>query len=264
MKVSNFEYDGVALSDFGFIICSFDSKGMQTLSGSKITFNTISVHNGEKRELIDIQYDDCIGTTFQICKNPCKNKNMEITLEEYRDIMSWLNRKQYNIFKFIDSKEYEEIYFEASFNINKIEADGKLIGLELEMFTSRPYALHEPKTIQIDNTLSNGTSIVCTNSDEEGYIYPSTKITINQTGDLTIHNAFENRTMFIGNCVNGEVITLNYPTIQSSLLTHKIQNDFNWNFLRLCSTFSNKKNILTISIPCTIEMTYSPIVKISL
>lgn len=264
MKVSDFEYDGFYLSDFGFIICSFDSKGMQTLSGSKITFNTLSIHNGEKQELVNSEYSDCLGATFQICKKPCNNDDNEITMEEFRDLMSWLNRKQYYKFKFIDNKEYEEIYFEASFNISKIESGGKLVGLELEMFTNRPYALHEPISILINNTSANGTKTIINQSDEEGYIYPSMKITINQTGDLTINNAFEKKTMLISNCTKGEIITINYPIIQSSLSAHKIQNDFNWNFFRLCSTFNSKKNNLTISIPCTIEMSYSPVVKISI
>ena len=264
MRVFDFEYDGLYLSDFGFLICSFDTKGIQTLSGSKITFNTVSINNGEKYELINSEYTDCLGATFQICKRTCDGSNSEITLDEFRDLSSWLNRKKYYKFRFIDNKEYEEIYFEASFNISKIESDGKLVGLELEMFTNRPYALHEPISILFNNTSTNGTKTIINDSDEEGYIYPSMKITVNQSGNLIIKNDFENRTMSVLNCIQGEIITINYPIIQSSLPTHKIQNDFNWNFFRLCSTLNDKKNNLTISIPCTIEMFYSPVVKISI
>ena len=52
MKSYDFEYDGLNLSDFGFMICSFDSKGVETISnGSTITFNTVSMFNGNKSEM---------------------------------------------------------------------------------------------------------------------------------------------------------------------------------------------------------------------
>ena len=101
-------------------------------------------------------------------------------------------------------------------------------------------------------------------SYEEGYIYPYTEITIVESGDLKIHNAIEDRNTFISNCVAGEIITMDYPVIQSSISSHNIQNDFNWNFFRVANTFNNSRNDLTISIPCTIKLKYSPIVKVGL
>ena len=108
-------------------------------------------------------------------------------------------------------------------------------------------------------------------SYEEGYIYPQMEITIDNIDDrpvnernLTIHNSIENREMYIANCTSGEVITFDYPVIQSSNSSHNIQNDFNWTFFRVANTYDNSRNDLTISIPCTIKLKYSPIVKVGL
>lgn len=263
MFIYDFEYDGLTLSDFNCVVCTFETKGLQTItSGSKISFNTTPIHNGAKFNLIKSEYTDCFETTFQICKNNCIEQNAEITFDEYRDLVSWLNRRGFHKFKILN-KDYPDAFFEASFNVSRIVIDNKTYGLELNLITNRPYALHEPITIEINNVSANGTKDIYDESDDDSYTYPDIKITIQETGNLNIHNSIEDRNMYIANCTAGEIITLKYPIIQSSLNSHQIQNDFNWNFLRLCNTYKERKNTLTISLPCKIEMSYSPVVKIS-
>lgn len=265
MKSYDFQYDGMCLSDMGYMICKFGSKGLDTMSnGSQITFNTVSTLQGAKRELTGYEYGDCLETTFQICKKPCDTDNMEIPFKEIRDLMSWLNRKGFHKLKFLDS-DYLDLYFEASFtNISRIEIDGRVYGLEVTVRTNRPFAIQEPRSVMIKNLVSNGEKYFFDISDEEGYIYPKTEIEIQESGDLSIYNALEDRTTYIKNCTAGEIITMDYPIIESSLSSHKIQNDFNWNFFRIANTFKNKRNDLKISLPCTIKLTYSPIVKMGL
>lgn len=264
MKASDFEFDNNSLSSFGFIICSFEGKGLKTVTnGSTITFNTVSTMKGEKHELTSSEYGECLTTTFQICKHPCITDNKEISFDELREIMKWLNRKGFHKFKLLDD-DYMDIFFEASFNVSKIEMSGKVYGLELEVFTNRPYALHEPISITIKNIQRNGTKNIYSQSDEEGYIYPEMEIIMDSDGDLEIYNSSENRTMRIANCKVGEVIKLNYPIIESSLSTHKINNDFNWKFFRIANSFKNRINELTISLPCTIKMKYTPVVKVGI
>ena len=67
---------------------------------------------------------------------------------------------------------------------------------------------------------------------------------------------------FAAKISSGEIITIDYPIITSSISEHKIQNDFNWKYFRIVNTFKTGRNNLSISIPCKIEMTYSPIVKL--
>lgn len=264
MKAYDFEYAGIRLSDRGFIICSFGEKGLETISdGSQISFNTVPTLGGAKHELTSTAYEDCLETTIQICKTPCNNNVMELSDTEYRQLKKWLSRKRFLKFKIL-SESYIDLYFEAMFNISRIEIDGRLYGLELEVKTNRPYALKDLQIINIKNSVQNGKHSINDTSHEEGYIYPHTEIIITQSGNLNIHNAIEDRDTYIANCVAGEIITMDYPVIQSSDSSHNIQNDFNWNFFRVANTFENSRNDLTISLPCSIKVEYSPIVKVGL
>lgn len=311
MKAFDFEFNGKHLSDFGFIICNFGDKGLDTVSnGATITFNTIPTLNGAHHKLNSTTYEDCLETTIQICRNSCDGGNMEISPAAFRELTRWLCRKQFHKFKPL-SEEYIDLYYESIINISRIELDEKLVGLELEITCNRPFALKEPKIINVvcaqgkevygwekyqnspeviklgyvtskdenaypaDGLHTDGYQYVSVGkvykasindtSHEEGFIYPYTEITVNENGDLKIHNALENRETFIANCVAGEVITMDYPIIQSSISSHKnIQNDFNWTFFRVANTFDNSRNDLTVSLPCTMKIKYSPIVKVGL
>ena len=311
MKAYDFEYDRRTLSSFGCIVCNFGDKGLDTISnGAEITFNTTPTFNGASHNLMSTAYEDCLETTIQICKNPCSGNITEITPIEFRELTRWLGRKRFLKFKPL-SDEYIDLYFEASFNISRIEVDGRLVGLELAAITNRPFAIKEPRTINIvcskgqevygwekhnysseDNVEKLGyvtsknekaypsgvhtdgyqyvsvgnvyKGYINDTSHEEGFIYPRTEIVVNKDGDLKIHNAIENRETCIANCKAGEVITMDYPVIQSSDSSHNIQNDFNWTFFRVANTYDNARNELTISLPCIIKIKYSPIVKVGL
>lgn len=246
------------------ILCRFDSGGLDTISdGSEITFNSISVHNGAKSELVSTVYENNLQTTLQICKHSCTGGIQEITATEHRELTRWLSRKRFLKFKILDEDNID-LYHEAIINVSKIELDGKIYGLELAVQTNRPFALKEPRTIIIKNTEENGKHSINDTSYEEGFIYPHTEITIAEDGDFKIYNAIEDRWTNILNVVADEVIILDYPIIQSSVSSHNIQNDFNWNFFRIANTYENSRNDLTISLPCTIKIEYSPIVKTGL
>lgn len=149
MKAYDFEYDGIKLSEKGFMICSFDSKGVETISnGSVISFNMVPTLNGFKHNLMSAVYEDCLETTIQICKYSCSEGIKEISSVEFREMTRWLSRKKFLKFKILD-EDYIDLYFEATFNISRIEIDGRLYGLELEVMTNRPFALKEPRTINI-------------------------------------------------------------------------------------------------------------------
>lgn len=265
MKAMDFEYDGLRLSDFGYMLCNFDGGGMDTIEmGSTISFNTIPTLGGVKHELTSAAYEDCLTATLQICKNQCDgNQDLEMSVDDIRNLMRWLNRKNFHKFKLIDT-DYASIYFEASFNVSKIEMDGKVYGLELEMTTNMPFAMQEPVIIKINNDKPGVVRKFSSNSDEDGFIYANMKIEIKQDGDLIIDGITENRTTVIKNCKDGEVITIDYPIIKSSLDSHKIQNDFNWVFFRVNTTFKDMDNEFAASLPCVITIIYSPIAKVGI
>lgn len=265
MKAKDFEFDGRTLSSFGLIIVNFGgSKGLETIEGSEITFDTTSSFNGSINRLISSKYESYLETSIQIAKYSCSTDIQEISPIEFREISSWLNRKKFLKFKILDENHIDIYYMASVANISRIELDGHLMGLELHIVTNSPHAFKEPKTFIIKNSIENGKHSINDISYEEGHIYPFTEITINQDGDLNIYNAIEDRSTIIKNCVSGEVITMDYPVITSSLSSHDIQNDFNYNFFRIANTYDNSRNDLTISIPCSIKIEYSPIVKVGL
>ena len=264
MRITDFSYgeNSKKLSDFGFVVCRFDSKGIDTVSnGAVVSFNSVPVNNGAKHEMISSTYDDCLECTIQICKNPCISDDMEIDQTTYRELTKWLCRRKFLKFKPI-SDEYLDLYHEAIINVSRVELDGKFVGLELKIRTNRPFSLIEPKIIDINNIEQDGKHFIDDTSHEEGYIYPHVEITVNADGNLNIHNAIEDRNTYIANCKSGEVITMDYPVISSSDSSHNIQNDFNWNFFRVANAFEKNRNDLTISIPCSIKVEYSPVVKV--
>ena len=264
MKAIDFIFAGHTLSSFDMIICEFDSIGIKTTNGVQVSFNTVPVLNGVKSRLISSQYEENLETTISICRNPCNGRDIEIDPITFRELTKWLCRKTFHKLKFLGDEGYIDLYYEVKIDVNKIELGGKLIGLELNIQTNSPFPRKEPRTIIIKNITQNGKHSINDTSYEEGYIYPNMEITMESDGDLDIYNAIEDRHTVIKNCVQGETITMNYPIIQSTALSHNIQNDFNWNFFRIANTFENSRNDLTISIPCTIKVKYSPIVKIGL
>lgn len=264
MKANDFEFDNKRLSDFGCIVVSFGDKGLETVDGAEITFNTIASLGGSKHSLVSTQYESCLETTIQIAKHSCSAGILEISSTEFREISSWLNRRKFLKFKILDEDHIDLYYMASVTSIGRIELDGRLMGLELNIITNSPHAFKEKRIIKINNTEVNGKHSVNDTSYEEGYIYPLTEITISQDGNLNIYNAIEDRETIIKNCVQGETITMNYPVISSSISSHNIQNDFNWNFFRVANTYENSRNDLTISLPCSIKIEYSPIVKVGL
>lgn len=264
MKAYDFEYDGYKLSDFGFMLCNIGRSGVNTISnGSQITFNKVSTRGGSKYHRISSTYDDCLESTFYICKKPCETNDYKITISESREIMKWLNRKDFHKFKILN-EEYSGIYFNASFNVNKIEYYDEFIGFELEMQTDRPYGLFDEKTFSFNGDESDWKCELTDVSDEEGYVYPEIEITIGQNGNLSVNNSLDSKEMYIGNCMQGEVIVMKYPVVSTSNSEHKLQDDFNWEFVKVMNDYKNKVNVYTVSLPCTIKIVYSPIAKVSI
>ena len=233
---TDFEFNGKNLSDFGFVTCNFGSKGLETIGGVKTTFNTVPVQNGVNNLLTSVQYDECLTTQIQICKNPCHSNDMEISPTLFRELSRWLCRQQFLKFKLL-SEEHIDTYHEVVIQLDKIELDGKLVGLELNVTSNRPFSLKEPVYFTIKNTVQNGKHSIYDVSHEEGYIYPYMEVTVLEDGNLSIYNEIENRETVVKNCVAGEVITMDYPMISSNDLMHKIQDDFNWEFFRIANTY---------------------------
>lgn len=267
MYATDFEYDGRLLSSFGFMICEFGGDGsLNTVdTGFNITFNKVKRNNGRKNGLASTSFEECAQTTFCICKNPQECDDVEIANDEYRDLARWLNRHEFLRFRIISEVEGLDrtlCYFNASFNIRKMYVADRLYGLELTAETDAPYGYGIP--VKREMTLpANGMMIVSDMSDDIGFIRPDVTIVCGASGTLAITNLTHPCTMQIKNCVQGETINVYGGTqiITTSLSSHKIWNDFNYEFLTIGNTYSNRKNEIKVSIPCTIKIQYDPIIK---
>lgn len=269
MYATDFEYDGQYLSSYGFIICDFDYSSGSTIAnaGSKLTFNKVARNNGKQFSLTSAKYDECIQTTFDICKNPDIYENYEdrqITNDEYIDLMRWLNRREFLKFHVLSENEGVPIcYYNVSFNIEKIKIAEKLFGLRLTMESDKPFGYGIEQSVSWTFENSSSIKILSDTSNEIGYLYPDMTITCNANGDLSIHNDLEKCTMTINGCSIGEVITINGSAqiISTSYDSHDIANDFNYEFFRIGNTINNRNNRISVSIPCSMVIRYTPIIK---
>lgn len=266
MIATDFEFDGECLKDHGFIICNSEqSSGLETINSTpQLTINSVKLMNGKLFELTSVEYEDKVTISFQICKY---EKNLITLLPicdyEIREIKRWLCRHTYRRFKLIQP-EWSNIYMEGIFNVSEeLGFDGKVYVLNLTFESNRPFAIHDPVTYKINATTDNLSYVITDISDEIGYIYPDMKITCLQSGTLEITNSNELRKTVIKNCTANENIFFTKELLlSSSIKNHKIQNDFNYTFLRISNSYRNRKNILTFSMPLKIELTYSPYVKV--
>lgn len=270
MFAYDFEFDGLYLSDFGFTICSFDSESeTNTVSaGSSITFSKTYRNKGKSNILIGFKYDECIKTTFSVCKTNCNddNENMVITTDEFRDLMRWLNRPEFHRFQIIDNSEKfrEPCYFNASFNIEKIFVADELYGLRLTMETDKPFGYGETEKQTFDITYDNNRFKIYDISDEIGETYVDMDIVCKTNSAVSITNEdITGNTMTVVNCKNGESIHIDGGNliITSSNITHDISSDFNFEFLKIRNTYETRLNNITVNVPCKITVQYTPVIK---
>lgn len=269
MLASDFVYDGIQLSTKGYMICDFDEKsGIDIVNvGSKISFNKIKRDSGRIYTLASATYDECLTCTFDICKDDEKyGAATEITTNEFRELMGWLNRREFLPFRVIDNDQ-TVCWYNASFNIDKIVIGGRICGARLTMETDKPFGYGDVYTHSHDFGVDLVQWRVANYSNEVGYLYPVFNIHCLANGDLSIHNEMENCTTIIKNCQLGENIVIDgaTQTIISDIESHKINNDFNWEFPRIGVKIINgqltRYNSITVSQMCNITITYTPIIK---
>ena len=266
MLATDFEYDGQYLKNWGCMVCYTDSSSdFDTIDNvAQRTYNTVSQFYGKHFALAYSYYEDRIEITFQICKYDCKSGMSAFTPYEVREIKRWLNRHEFHKFKLIQDN-WADYYMNGTFNVSELQIAGHTYVLELNFISDAPFSKHEPITykFRLENPDTDKFTFFDV-SDEEGYIYPDMKIHVLKQGDLELSNSNEeSRITLIENCYKDEDITFTKDLVfYSSLPSHKIQNDFNYSFLRVSNSYTNRKNVITSTLPVEIEMTYSPYVKV--
>lgn len=307
MRFSDFEYDGLKLSDFTvttpqkekFAICEFDGSGDDNIvsAGSTITFNKSAVNHGTRHLVSGYQYDECITATFDICKLPvlCDGNiatysNLEIYDIEYQRLMRWLNRPAFHSLHFTPDAEdksrdlnLRDLYFNASFNVEKIYIADKLYGLRLTVETDRPFALGQAvsQTTAMSGQTSKQISVKDT-SDAPGYTpvrltiqYKTSGVSASNT--VKIYNTKTSDEVIITNGKAGEIVVIDAETqvITTSVNNHSLPDNFNFSYLRLsnvtnlsCAGYSDNANAITITdsngVLNGVTIEYTPVIKDSI
>ena len=102
MNLTDFEYNGQRLSEFGCMVCVINgSTSADTVDvGNKIKFNTINnqgKNNANRFTLYQSTYEDPFTKTIEICKNTCNDVDDKyLSDEEVRRIVRWLNQKSFH------------------------------------------------------------------------------------------------------------------------------------------------------------------------
>ena len=269
MFLVDFEYDGEKLSDYGYSPCYINTtSNMEINIGSRMSFNSVKTKLINTSRYVSYEYEEPSPIIFDIYKRT--NCELEFPNEiDVRRLMKWLNKKGNKKFKPVyDNNDFVDVYFEGSFNISAIYVGGEIVGFTLTFTPNAPFGFGELETYSFSLTEENSTFTFIDSSDELGYSYPSKfEITCKDSGDLKIINmSDDNYTTVINNCVLGEKITLNCREliVDSNKSHEKLFNDFNYNYPRFINNFGNQTNIFTTSLPCNIEIKYSPIRKVGI
>lgn len=266
MYATDFEFDGKRLSDFGYVIASFDGEGDgAAMSGANISLSTSSSLGNERFDLFNVTYGEPYSITFTIMRNPCAysdQEDMYLSPLEISTLQRWLCRKNHYCKFKIDQNEYENIYWMGTFTSQQYVMNGHIIGLELTFTADSSYGHIDNITLDY-NVSANGNFTITDISEEEGYIYPDLVIKLNSAGNLAITNSRDTKVTQINNCSANEIITIDgdHLTIKSSLSTHDLGKDFNFIFPRIINTYEDVINTFNSNLACSLKVTYAPAIK---
>lgn len=267
MYATDFQFDKELASSYGVMICTFDGTGgtASFRNGADVTLTTVRAPGSNTWNHVYSQYSEVLSATFQISKIPCKNKDLYFDAIEQRAINRWLNRlDKFYPFRIIQDG-YDNIYFNAQINVNKIELNGRVIGFELTITTDKPYGYFEEQELLFDIAADGSYSFVNI-SDDIGRNDTRLKITCLADGSLTINNSATTETLTLLNCSNNEVIEFDTQNkkITSNMRTNAdLLKAFNFKWLYISNTMESRRNTLTFSLPARVELHYHPVCKIS-
>lgn len=252
------------------MICTIDTNNdLQTIkNGADVQLITSKVPNSNIWSHVNAQYSEVLSTTFQVAKlHDCSNNTYDsyFTKQEQQAINRWLNRlDNYYPFRIVQDG-FNNVYYNAQINVNKIELLGKVIGFELTITTDKPYGYFEQQNLNFLVSPQIPYSFLSL-SDDVGFDDITLTITCLDNGELTISNTMSNQSMIIKNCKKNEVITIDtrLRKVTSSIRTKAdILEDFNFVWLKIGNTRKNRLNQISSNMQCKISLSYYPTCKLS-
>lgn len=267
--VTDFEYDGILLSEVGYALVTFDGvRDGKVDTDSQITFNHAQMMRGKYQPFSSYIYEDVLKMEFYIGKDMCRFGTTEekfdynISVSEMSFLKRWLSRPTPHVLRAVGDDSYIGIFWRGSFTVEEYTLGDGRIGAHLTFECDAPFGYMDGVVIRGDIGSNEEFKYNCT-SDEVGYIYPKLTILLKEDGDLRFGNSHDGREITIKNCVAGEVITITENMqIYSSVPSHKIMNDFNFVFYKVFSTFRNVENSMRSNLPIEFIIEYNPHAKV--
>lgn len=256
-----FVFDGIACDEYGIMCVTFSSPALETISAQESELETEKSISGNIFHIISQEYTQPLTFTIQIVK---KDFSPISSIQE-RALKKWLcQRGKYKPICVLE-KRYADIWFFANINNPKSIYICDTVGMEFTVTTNAPFGFSDIRdkkwTMDGNDTIED----FYVDNDEELPIYPDLKITMNDSGTLTLINESiigADNTLNLENLKSGEIITLEcgYPHISSSIQSHNIFNDFNkfWPYL------IDGYNRFTVDKACTLEFQYREYRKVGL
>lgn len=256
-----FSYDGELSEYYGLKICCFDGFESEADGGSTLDTSQVHIVGTDEFVIVNNTYSNAITYTFQVGKFDDDCNVDIIEPDEYSQMLRWLNRKEDYKLKF-DVDKYENFYWIGRFNCQPVVLCGETYGIELTFTSKYPYAFQDTITQLFDTKEFT----VYNNTDELGTTFMISTITLLESGDLIIENDMDDETTEIKNCIEGETITIDakHSIITTSNTGHKLYDDFNWNYPKICSTYDNRYNHFKVNLSVKYKIEYDPVRKVGL
>lgn len=265
MNCSNFIFDGESLSDYGMIVCDWNTGAGTPWSGGDVTFTTGKTPDSDRQTFYTASYENLLSCTLSICKNPggyTDRKEAVITREEYSALSRWLKRSDgYHLLQF-DQDGYGDIYFHAKIDMQPYMVCGSIVGFDLAVTTDSPYGYS--RLYKNTFELAAGESFSFENySDKPGIIYPKVIIIPKADGTLKLNSGINTdiHTTEIKNCKANHKIVLDNDNDYFEGITDP--NGFNFEFPVIANSYTGGNNGCTNifslsqgSISCTVTTEY--------
>ena len=266
--VTDFEYDGILLSQVGYAIVSFGGiRDGEIDTDSQISFNHSSMMQGKYQPFSSYIYDDVLKMELYIGKDMCRVEstqdgfNYNISVSEMAFLKRWLSRPTPHILRAIGDDSYNGIFWRGSFVVEEYTLGDGRIGAHLTFECDAPFGYMEDVLFRDSLTSGSSYKYNCI-SDEIGYIYPNLSILLKESGNLELTNAHDNRKTIVKNCEADEIITFTDKLqVFSSISSHKILDDFNYVFYRINNSFKNVENTISSNLAIDFVINYNPYAK---
>lgn len=269
MYATDFKFDGELASAHNLIICSFNGSGgtRSVRNGADVKLTTSKSPSSNVWHHVNAQYDEVLTCVIQVMKFSCGNEeNRYFTVQEQETINRWLNRlDSYYPFQIVQNG-YENIFFNVQINVNKLELGGQVIGFELTVTTDKPYGYFETQNINF-HLEANGEYNFFDQSDEVGNFDVLMKVTCLDNGTLTVSNSLTGQSFTVDGCMTNEIISIDTENrkLSSSIRTNaELLKSFNFKWMTVGNTRTDRKNVISSTLPVDIEIVYNPICKIGL